>query len=309
MTSRPSELPEPRTWRHLGAFAAMCLVWGSTFLVIRLGNDTAPPIWSAALRLAIAAVCLAAIAAVRRIPYPDRAALRGVVPFGVLNLGISLPCIYWGEVHVSSGTAGLFFASFPLFTAFLAAAWGVHALDPWKTAAAVGGLAGVALIFAGEFSLGAPPLRLAAAAAAVPLSSIATVLLKRAAPAPAVTTNAVACAIGAVLCSVGSLLAGETPLLPATLAEWWPILYLALAGNLIAFVCYAWLLTQWTATTVATSALITPVIAVSLGAAVRGEALAPLSIAGAILVLAGVGATILRAAGTGSSAARGRVQS
>ncbi len=73
---------------------------------------------------------------------------------------------------------------------------------------------------------------------------------------------------------------------------WWPILYLVLAGNLIAYVLYAWLITQWAATTVATSALITPVLAVALGAIVRGEAPAPLTYVGGAMVLAGVAATL-----------------
>lgn len=292
MSSPPTAGREPRTWRHLGAFTVMCLVWGSTFLVIRVGNDTAPPLWAATLRLLLASTLLAIIAAARRIPYPSRATLAGVVPFGILNLGVGLSCLYWGEARVSSGTAALFFATLPLITGFLAAAVGLHALDRLKTVAAVGGLAGVALIFTGEISLGAPPLRLAAVAFSVFLSSLATVLLKRAPAAPAITTNVVACLIGAAICFLWSVLQGEARALPASLAEWWPILYLALAGNLVAYVLYTWLLTQWTATTLAVSALITPVLAVMLGAAARGEALAPLSVGGAALVLASVAATL-----------------
>lgn len=282
----------------------MCLAWGSTYLAIRLGNDAMPPLWAATLRLVLAGIILTTIASVRRIPYPKGPSLQGAVAFGILNLGFNISLLYWGESRVSSGTAALFFATLPLMTAFFAWLLRVHAFSPVKTAAAVAGLAGVALIFAGEASLGAPPLHLGAIWLSAALGALSGVLLKGVPPAPAITTNVVGCWLGAGVCFAGSLLFGESHALPQTFAGWWPIVYLALVGNLIAFVLYAWLITQWTATTVATAALITPVLAVILGAIVRGEAPAPLTYVGGALVLAGVAATLFVAGGAGGKPAR-----
>ncbi len=300
MVTAHADPHEPRTVRHLGAYTVMCLMWGSTFLAIRLGNEAVPPLWAVTLRLVIAGTILAAIAAARRIPYPRGASLRGAATFGVLNMGLDLALLYWGETRISSGTAALFFATLPLMTGLFAWLLHVHAFDRVKTLAAIAGLAGVALIFAGEISLGASPLHLGAVWLAATTAALAGVLLKRVPPAPAITTNVIACWCGAGVCFMGSLLVGESQALPVSMAGWWPILYLVLAGNLIAYVLYAWLMTQWTATTVATSALITPVLAVALGAIVRGEAPAPLTYVGGAMVLAGVAVTLF-VAGRGRS--------
>jgi O-acetylserine/cysteine efflux transporter len=80
--------------------------------------------------------------------------------------------------------------------------------------------------------------------------------------------------------------------LPHGLASWGPILYLAVAGNLGAYVLYAWLLTQWRVTSVSVGALIIPVLAVLVGALVRKESPAPNTYVGAALVLLGVSVSL-----------------
>lgn len=284
--------PEPQSWRHLGAFAGMCLIWGSTFLAIRIGNESVPPIWGATVRLAIAAALLAAIAVATRKPFPRGEALRAALLFGVFNFGINFALLYWGETGVPSGVAAIFFATIPLSSGLFAWALRVHPLDPVKTAAAVIGLAGVGVIFAGEMTLGAPPAALLAVFAGATCAALSGVFLKRAPVQPVIPANAVAALVGMVICFVASVLAGEPHELPRTAGGWWPILYLAVASNLGAFVLWTWLVTQWTLTTVSTGALVTPVIAVVLGAAVKGESPAASTYLGALLVLGAVGETL-----------------
>lgn len=295
--------PEPRTWRHYGAYAAMCLIWGSTFLAIRIGNESVAPIWAAALRLAIAAVLLTAITVATRTPFPRGAALTGAVLFGFFNFGLNFPLLYLGELRVPSGIAAIFYATLPLTSGIFAWLFRVHPLDPVRTVAAVIGLAGVCIIFAGELSLGAPASALLAVFAAAICASLSGVFLKRAPAQPAIPANAVAAAVGLVFCLAASALAGEERALPRTAAGWWPILYLAIAGSLGAFVLWSWLVTQWKLTTVTTGALITPVIAVVLGAAVKGESPAPGTYLGALFVLGAVGETLwVGRAGDGGAA-------
>ena len=154
--------------------------------------------------------------------------------------------------------------------------------------AAVVGLAGVILIFSGELRWGAPAISLLGVFTGATLASLAGVILKRVPPHSTFVVNAIGAGIGACVCFVASLLLGEPHGIPRTGAAWWPIVYLAIAGNLGAYVLYAWLMTQWKVTTLSVGALIIPVLAVTAGALVRRESPAPETYAGAALVLAGV---------------------
>lgn len=289
---QPSLPEEPQTWRHLGAYAGMCALWGSTFLAIRIGNETVPPMWAATLRLALAATLLVALTFALRKPFPRGSALRAAVLFGLFNFGINLILLYWGELGVPSGIAAIFYATIPLSSGLFAWALRVHPLDPAKTVAALVGLVGVGVIFAGELRLGAPPEALLAVFCGATCASLSGVFLKRAPAQPAVPANAVAALVGLGICFAASTIAGEPHELPRSAGGWWPIVYLTIASNLGAFVLWSWLVTQWTLTTVSTSALVTPVIAVVLGAAVKGEAPALTTYLGAMIVLGAVGETL-----------------
>ena len=98
------------------AFALCCSVWGSTFLFIRMGNDTTPPVWAAAVRLSLATVMFALITQVLRRPWPRGPQRTAAIWFGVIDFGISLPLLYWGEQRVPSGIAAVLYATIPLTT-------------------------------------------------------------------------------------------------------------------------------------------------------------------------------------------------
>lgn len=294
----PRSLPPAARERNgpaqIGAFAGMCLIWGSTFLAIRIGNEAVPPLWGATVRLLIATVLLATVALVSRATWPRGPALRAIAWYGFLNFGLNFAFIYWGELTVPSGVAATLFATSPFLTGLFAAWLGLQALDRSQLLAAAVGLAGVALIFSGELGLGAPAPALLAIFAAVVLSTFGSVLLKRVPPHSSFVVNAIGCALGAPVCLLASILLGEDRSMPGTWAGWGPILYLVLAGNLGAYILYTWLLSQWKVTRVHAIALVIPVVAVVLGAWVRGESPAPLTYPGAALVLAGVGITLLQ---------------
>ena len=285
----PSEIRKPSRY---AAFAGMCLIWGTTFLAIRIGNEAVPPLWGATIRLILAAALNTVVVALTRAHWPRGAALRGIALFGFLNLGVNFGLLYWGEQTVPSGIAATLYATTPLTTGIFAAMLGVHALDRRRTLAALVGLAGVALIFSGELKLGAPAPALLGVFGGATCAALAGVILKKVPPHSAFVVNAVGASIGAVICFLGSLALGEPHGLPRTIAGWGPIVYLAIVGNLGAYVLYAWLVSQWKVTRVAVAALIIPVIAVIVGAIVRGESPAPITYLGGALVLSGVAATL-----------------
>jgi drug/metabolite transporter (DMT)-like permease len=286
-------LPDPETStlrsRRYAAFVGCCLIWGSTFMAIRVGNQTVPPLWAATLRLVLAAPLLAVLVAVRGDRWPRGEALKGAVLYGVFNFGVNLACLYWGERVVPSGIAAVLFATTPLTTALVAKGFGVERLVPRKVAAAGVALAGVATIFAGEMRLDVPFEGLAAVFLAATAASLAAVLLKRAPKQPSVfATNAIGCGVGALVCVAGSIALGEDRALPGSVAAWWPVIYLTVAGSLGAYVLYTWLLAHWSATNASYVGVGVPVIAVVLGAALLGETRAPLTYLGAAIVVASV---------------------
>jgi len=285
----PSKSPKPT---HYAAFAGMSLIWGTTFLVIRIGNESVPPLWGATLRLILATALNALIAFLTRARWPRGSALRGIALFGFLNMGVNFVLLYWGEQTVPSGIAATLYATTPVTTGIFAWMLGLHALDRGRMLAALTGLAGVALIFSGELTHGAPAPALLGVFSAATCAALAGVILKKAPSHSAFVVNAVGASIGAVVCFLASLVLREPHALPRTMAGFGPIIYLAIAGNLGAYVLYAWLITQWKVTRVHVAALIIPVIAVIVGAIVRGEAPAPITYLGGALVLSGVAVTL-----------------
>jgi drug/metabolite transporter (DMT)-like permease len=279
--------------RRYAAFAGCSLIWGSTFLAIRVGNETVAPLWAATLRLALAAPLLALLVVVRGDRWPRGAALQGAVLFGIFNFGVNLAFLYWGERVVPSGIAAVLFATTPLTTSLIAAGLGVEGLVMRKLAAALVALAGVATIFAGEMRLDVPFDGLFAVFIAATAASLSSVLLKRAPKQPSVfATNAIGCVIGGLVCLAGSIALGEDRSLPNSLAGWWPVIYLTVAGSLGAYVLYTWLLANWSATNTSYVGVSVPVIAVILGATLLGETRAAETYLGAGIVVASVVAAL-----------------
>jgi drug/metabolite transporter (DMT)-like permease len=270
----------------------MCLIWGTTFLAIRIGSEAVPPLWAATIRLVLAALLNTLVALLTRAAWPRGSALRGIAAFGFLNLGVNFALLYWGELKVPSGISAVFYATIPLTTGVFAWLLGVQALQRTQMSAAAVGLAGVGVIFAGEMRWGAPAPALLAVFTGATLASLAGVILKRVPPHSSFVVNAIGAAIGAGVCFLGSCLLGEPRALPHSTAAWTPILYLTIAGSMGAYVLYAWLVTQWRITAVSVGALIVPVIAVVVGALVRGESPAPATYLGAVLVLLGVSVSL-----------------
>jgi len=283
---------EVRGPAQYGAFAGMCLIWGTTFLAIRIGSEAVPPLWGATMRLALAAVLNLIIALLTRARWPRGSALRGIALFGFLNLGLNFALLYWGEKTVPSGIAAVFYATVPLSTAFFAALLGVHPLERSHLFAAVVGLLGVAVIFSSELRWGTPAVPLLLVFSAATVASLAGVILKRVPPHSSFVVNAIGAAIGVGVCLTASTILGEPHHLPRSAAAWGPILYLTVAGNLGAYILYTWLLSQWKVTTVSIGALIIPVLAVVAGALVRRESPAPGAYLGAALVLLGVSVSL-----------------
>lgn len=273
--------------RSLLAFTGCTLIWGSTFLFIRIGNDTLPPFWASALRLLLAAAILAAILAARGQAWPRGPALRAALGYGLFQFGINFPLLYWGELSVSSGLSAVIFATVPLSSALGSAAFGLERLSWMRVLGGVVSLAGIAIVFSGEHDA-AGVLPILAVFAATLFAVVGSLLLKRGPRQSPIGANAVGSALGGVVCLGISLAAGEHWALPATGSGWFSILYLTVAGSVGAFVLWAWLVGRWDVSRLGFMAVITPLIALTLGVLFRGERLGSMTFAGVAVVLAGV---------------------
>ncbi len=270
------------------AFVACCLIWGSTFLAIRIGNEAVPPVWAAAIRLVLAAAALSIIVRLTGARFPRGAAFRGAALFGFFNFGVNFVLLYIGENSIPSGIAAVLFATVPLSTSLIASGLHVEPLVPRKLLAAVVAVAGIATIFAGELGLAVPLGGLLTVLVAATSAALSGVLLKRAPRQPAIPANAVGAAVGAVVCLAASFALGEDHALPATTAAWAPILYLTVAGSLGAFVLFAWLIKVWSVTSASFIGVVAPIVAVILGAIVKEERPSPLALVGALIVIGAV---------------------
>lgn len=270
------------------AFATCALVWSSTFLVIRIGNESLAPLWAAGLRLTLGAAILAGIAFATRQPWPRGLALQAAVQFGVVDFGLSLSLLYWAEKSVPSSVAAILYATIPLCTALFARFFGLEPLRPLKVAGSLVGLTGVVVLFSSQLGAALPPVPLAAAFLGAITAALAGVLLKRGPGGSPVAVNAVAHLVGAPLCLAASLALREPWHLPRTGGGWFSLLYLTVVGSVIAFVAFAYLVQRWPVVRTSFIAVLTPVLATGLGAWIGHERLGAPALAGALVVVAGV---------------------
>jgi len=288
--------PQPPEWQVLGALAIVYVVWGSTYLAIRVTVETLPPLLSAGIRFASAGAVLTAVlvarGGVRRFVLPPRelagAALVGLALLAAGNGGIST-----AEQHVPSSMAALVAASIPLWVVVF------RALS--REQVSRGTLGGVAIGFVGVAVLTSRGGEGAVDPFAAVLLVVACVCWAAGSfgssrlPMPRdpfVSTAVEMLAAGLVLLAAAAIVEPGGIPAGAQLRSWIALGYLVVFGSLLAFTAYTWLLAHAPVSQVATYAYVNPVIALVLGWAILGEPLTPFLLGGAGLVLVAVALVI-----------------
>lgn len=267
--------------------AATWLVWGSTYLAIKLALTSFPPFFQMGTRFLFAGVLLLAWMRWRGAAWPSRAQWRNALIVGALMLGGGMGGTAYAEMSVGSGLVVAFIAVVPLMIAALNLFWGVR---PGRLEAIgiVLGLAGVLMLTQGA-GFQASPAGLAAIATACVTWSIGSVLSQRTLPlAPGAMGFASEMVCGGAVLMVLAGLRGEAPVWPpqpVAVAAW---LYLVVFGSLIAFNAYMVLLARASAGVASSYTFVNPVIAMLLGMAFAGESVTPFEWAAVSVVLAGV---------------------
>ena len=278
----------------------LALIWGSTWLFIKLGLEDLPPFTFAGIRFVIAVLILSVVVILRRSRLPtdwrDWVLIAGT---GWLAFTVNYGLLFWGEQRTSSGLAAILQSIIPVFGLALAH---LHLPEERITApklvGVVLGIAGVVLICSDQMG---------AERSGAFRGSVAIVVGAFGAAYSNVLVKARGGKIDYAVLAAGQMLFGLVPLLMiGTIYEgnpfelrWTPLallslFYLALVGSAVAFLLYYWLVRHMEVTKTMLIALVTPLIAVSLGMVVRGEELTWRIVAGGFCIMAGIGVIVLR---------------
>ncbi|MDX2008921.1 MAG: drug/metabolite exporter YedA [Myxococcaceae bacterium] len=265
------------------ALAAVYLVWGSTYLAMRVVVEVLPPFTMASARYLSVGLLLLAFLKARGAAWPTARQWLLSVPIGGLMFLLGNGTVAFAEKHLSSGIAAVVCGTMPLWAAALGPLFGERAtLREWVGLGL--GFSGVAVLGLGR-ELRAEPLH-AAVLLVAPIAWAAGSMLARAWPMPKGLMSAATQMIaGGALMGLVSLALGER--LPATIPlkvtlSW---LYLCVFGSLVAYSAYTYLL-RATRPAIATSySYVNPVIAVLMGALLGGEAVGPEVIVAVLLIV------------------------
>jgi drug/metabolite transporter (DMT)-like permease len=272
------------------AFAAIYLIWGSTYLAIRIAVATVPPLFAAGTRFLLAGAVLFSWALARGGALPSRMEWRNLAVLAAFLFLIAYAGVFWAEKSVPSGIVSVLVATIPIWTALLQICVLRKESFRWPLAASIAlGIAGVAVLaFDSGAKLALVPC-LAVLVSEVSWST-GTVLSKvLVLPKNMFINSGAQMLLGGLLLLIGSALFGEIDPLPhVNLRAGLAILYLAVAGSIVAFTAYVWLLHRMRATAVTSYAYVNPVVALLLGHWFGNEALGIRTLVGAALVLLSV---------------------
>jgi drug/metabolite transporter (DMT)-like permease len=279
---------EPFELRVLLAFFAIYVLWGTSFLAIRIAVLEVPPLFAAGTRFFIAGVVLYGFMRLRGRPRPTASQWRSLALIGLLMFVAEYGPLFWAEKYVPSGIASVLEATLPLITMALETWVFRRHRFHWPLLAAIllgfGGVS-VLLFHNGEQHFGLLPcIAILAGATTWSLGSVLNRSLDL--PDSRPLTSGAAMMLGGGMLLVLSASFGELHPLPhISLRAALALLYLIVCGSLLGFTAFVWLLARMPATRVASHAYVNPVVAVALGYFVAGEIVTTRTLIGTALVL------------------------
>ncbi len=286
----------PATWKTLLAFGIIYFVWGSTFLAIRVGVREVPPLILASMRFFIAGAVLFLWLKVKGTPSPSRREWLAASVLSVCIFVVDYGLLFWAEQRVPSGIAAVMLATIPVFMALSEIViLRTQQLTPRLAVALLVGIGGVSVLVSRSLSLGETPVDPRGAVALVIAAmswSIASALTRKLPlPASKAMSSGAQMLAGGVLLAVTGAAFGEFHgfhITAVSRGAWFALAYLIVAGSIIGFTAYVWLIHHESPTKVGTYAYVNPVVAVIVGYFLGGETVGPRTLLGSLLVLVSV---------------------
>jgi drug/metabolite transporter (DMT)-like permease len=296
MTSSP-----PQNWRVWSALGAVYLIWGSTYLAIRVMVETVPPALGAGVRFVLAGTLMLGGLALRGGAGSPRASRRQLVNCAIVGTLLAAGgngLVTVAERNVPSGLAALLIASVPLWIVLYRTLGGDRVPGATLGAVALGFVGvGVLLLPGGRPSTVHTAMALLIVLAAAFWGLGSSIAQRVSLPADPLVSTGWQMLFGGVVMTVGGLVAGEAGAVDVGAFSTKSIAgfaYLVVVGSIIAYSCYAYLLAHAPISQVATYAYVNPVIAVVLGALVLDEHVSAITVAGMVLIVASVAITVRR---------------
>ena len=282
-------------------FVALCFIWGSTWLAIKVGLGFLPPFLFAGIRFAVASIFMLLLLPLLHARIPrDAVSWRAMLLLGVFQVALVYGLVFWGEEYISSGLTAVLSATLPFFVVIFAhVLLRTESITRRKIVGMLGAFVGVAIMFwrslvsgqglPGQLSL----LSILAIIGSSASGGLGTVIAKKYSTSidPAASVLVQSMVGSAALLCLG-LVTEQGIVLEFTPTAIMAVLYLGVIGSALAFVGWYWLFTKTTATNSSLILLITPVIALLLGWLVLQEQLEPVVAVGTLLILSGVYVTM-----------------
>ncbi len=279
----------------LAAFLTVCLVWGTTYLAIRVAVETIPPLLLTAMRFIVAGLVMLAVARARgeRIP-TKRATLANLVVVGFLMVCVGNLAVVWAEQWVPSGLAALFVASSPFWMALIELfRTGGERVDVRSGTGMLIGFAGVAMLVTPKGAGGAFDVHFVVGALVMQLGSLAWNLGSirskyHLQDVPLLASASLQMLFGGLIVGIAGIALGEPARLHFTARTFAALAYLTIFGSIIAYSAYIYALAHMPTSQASLYAYVNPVVAVILGWLILHENLTWVSIVAMCVILAGV---------------------
>ncbi len=280
--------------KEWGAFALLGLIWGSSFLWIKIAVDEIGPFMLVALRLLFGLLGLLVIMGLQRQSFPrNRRVLLAFLFMGAFNTALPFVLISWGETKIDSGLASILNGTVPLFTIIIAHFW-LHdeKITPARITGLIVGFIGVVVLVSRDFGpqgiQGNLFGQLAVIAASISYATAITFSRKYLrGQSPVVQSTMILLIAEAMLWIVTPI--AESPLrFPALPITWFAVAWLGLLGSCLAYLLFFYLINAWGPTRASVVTYVFPVIGVILGIVFLKEVVDWRLIAGTLLVAGGI---------------------
>jgi drug/metabolite transporter (DMT)-like permease len=274
-------------------YALACLIWGSTWLAIRIGLEDLTPLISAGYRFLLASMFILLLMKIRKIPLnTERLSIRLYLVMAFFSFAIPFGFVYWGEQYVPSGLAAVLFAVYPFFITLYSYYFiPGEKIDIYKISGILLGFTGIIIIFSdqlgGDFSAYLAGMILIVLSAMMQ-AGVAVTIKKYGHSLNPLAMNFVPMLIAGLVMLFSGFIIEDTSGNNFTSGAVLSILYLAFFGSVITFTSYYWLLKRVNILLLSLIAFITPVIALFIGWVFYSEEFTQRHIAGSAVVLTGI---------------------